>query len=95
MAGSRSASLTVVVADKRSLDCARFAARFHLNQLQRNPLLTHHASTARGEVRDVSRRARFVGRERLITISHSEDKEDGVVTVWYWGDPDERSATVR
>ncbi len=36
-----------------------------------------------------------VGRERLITISHSEDKEDGVVTVWYWGDPDERSATVR
>lgn len=25
-----------------------------------------------------------VGPERLITISHSEDKSDGVVTVWYW-----------
>lgn len=27
-----------------------------------------------------------LGRERLITISHSEDKEDGVVAVWYWDD---------
>ena len=26
-----------------------------------------------------------VGPERLISISHSEDKSDGVVTVWYWG----------
>ena len=25
-----------------------------------------------------------VGRERLISISHSEDKAKGVVTVWYW-----------
>jgi hypothetical protein len=25
-----------------------------------------------------------VGRERLISISHSEDKDDGVVSVWYW-----------
>jgi hypothetical protein len=25
-----------------------------------------------------------VGSERLISISHSEDKDDGVVTVWYW-----------
>lgn len=25
-----------------------------------------------------------VGRERLITISHSCDKNEGVVTVWYW-----------
>jgi hypothetical protein len=25
-----------------------------------------------------------VGPERLINISHSEDKDDGVVTVWYW-----------
>jgi hypothetical protein len=26
-----------------------------------------------------------VGKEWLIGISHSEDKDDGVVTVWYWG----------
>ena len=25
-----------------------------------------------------------IGRDRLISISHSEDKDDGVVTVWYW-----------
>lgn len=25
-----------------------------------------------------------VGPERLISISHSEDHSDGVVTVWYW-----------
>lgn len=25
-----------------------------------------------------------VGPERLISISHSEDKDDGVVTVWFW-----------
>jgi len=25
-----------------------------------------------------------VGPERLFSISHSEDKDDGVVTVWYW-----------
>jgi hypothetical protein len=28
-----------------------------------------------------------LGRERLITISHSEDQQDGVIAVWYWGDP--------
>ena len=28
-----------------------------------------------------------IGRERLIGISHSEDKNEGVVTVWYWGEP--------
>jgi len=28
--------------------------------------------------------ASTLGRERLIGISHSEDKQDGVVTVWYW-----------
>ena len=39
--------------------------------------------------------ATHIGRERLITISHSEDKEDGVVAVWYWADPDERPAKVR
>ena len=32
-----------------------------------------------------------VGRERLITISHSEDKNDGVVAVWYWDDGQEGS----
>ncbi len=25
-----------------------------------------------------------LGPERLISISHSEDENDGVVTVWYW-----------
>jgi hypothetical protein len=33
--------------------------------------------------------ATSLGRERLITISHSEDKEDGVVAVWYWASSDE------
>lgn len=27
-----------------------------------------------------------LGRERLIAISHSEDQQDGVVAVWYWGE---------
>jgi hypothetical protein len=27
--------------------------------------------------------------DRLISISHSEDKDDGVVTVWYWGDTED------
>lgn len=31
-----------------------------------------------------------IGRERLISISHSEDKDDGVVTVWYWDQPGDR-----
>ena len=30
--------------------------------------------------------AESVGRERLIGISHSEDGNEGVVTVWYWSD---------
>ena len=25
-----------------------------------------------------------LGRERLISISHSSDHSEGVVTVWYW-----------
>lgn len=29
--------------------------------------------------------ASALGPERLISISHSEDENDGVVTVWYWG----------
>ena len=28
--------------------------------------------------------ATSVGRDRLINISHSEDDNEGVVTVWYW-----------
>lgn len=32
--------------------------------------------------------ASFLGRERLIGISHSEDKQDGVVAVWYWSERD-------
>jgi hypothetical protein len=32
-----------------------------------------------------------VGRDRLIGISHSADKSTGVITVWYWGEPDSRS----
>jgi hypothetical protein len=27
-----------------------------------------------------------IGQERLISISHSEDQQDGVVAVWYWGE---------
>jgi hypothetical protein len=30
--------------------------------------------------------AESVGRENLIGISHSEDQNNGVVTVWYWSD---------
>jgi len=30
-----------------------------------------------------------IGLERLITISHSEDKNVGVVVVWYWIDQKE------
>jgi hypothetical protein len=28
--------------------------------------------------------ASSVGKENLISISHSEDANEGVVTVWYW-----------
>ncbi len=28
--------------------------------------------------------ATTIGRERLINISHSEDANEGVVTVWFW-----------
>ena len=27
-----------------------------------------------------------MGKERVISISHSEDGNEGVVTVWYWSD---------
>lgn len=28
--------------------------------------------------------ANTLGPERVVSISHSEDKDDGVVAVWYW-----------
>lgn len=36
-----------------------------------------------------------IGRERVISISHSEDQQDGVVAVWYWGDPSDGQTYVR
>jgi hypothetical protein len=30
--------------------------------------------------------AASIGPERLISISHSEDQNKGVVAVWYWSD---------
>lgn len=30
--------------------------------------------------------ANEIGPERLVSISHSEDQNDGVVAVWYWTD---------
>jgi hypothetical protein len=32
--------------------------------------------------------AASVGRERLISISHSQDGIKGVIAVWYWGEPE-------
>jgi hypothetical protein len=41
---------------------------------------------------EASEFATEIGPDRLISISHSEDKSDGVVTVWYWtGHVDEES----
>jgi len=34
--------------------------------------------------RDAAAFATEIGPERLISISHSEDQNDGVITVWYW-----------
>jgi len=33
--------------------------------------------------------ANALGPERVVSISHSEDKDDGVVAVWYWTDTDD------
>ena len=33
---------------------------------------------------EASNFAGAIGKERLISISHSEDQNDGIVTVWYW-----------
>ncbi len=35
---------------------------------------------------DAAKFATKIGKERLISISHSEDQNDGVVTVWYWSE---------
>ena len=32
--------------------------------------------------------ATTVGRDRVISISHSSDDTGGVVTIWYWADTD-------
>lgn len=37
--------------------------------------------------------ANELGPERVVSISHSEDRNDGVVAVWYW--EDERGAVKR
>jgi hypothetical protein len=34
-----------------------------------------------------------LGPERLITISHSEDRNEGIVVVWYWADTGTEAAT--
>jgi hypothetical protein len=33
--------------------------------------------------------ATTLGRERLISISHSENQGKGVVAVWYWGEAED------
>jgi hypothetical protein len=33
---------------------------------------------------EASEFASEIGKDRLISISHSEDNNDGIVTVWYW-----------
>ena len=35
---------------------------------------------------DAAAFASKLGQDRLISISHSEDHNDGVVTVWYWAE---------
>jgi len=37
---------------------------------------------------DASDFATEVGPDRLVSISHSEQGIEGVVTVWYWGEPE-------
>lgn len=36
---------------------------------------------------DVARFVTWVGRENLIAVSHSADKGEAVVVVWYWAAP--------
>ena len=42
-------------------------------------------STWESLFQDAADFAARVGPENLISISHSEDHNEGVVTVWYWG----------
>lgn len=35
---------------------------------------------------EVAEFATKIGKERLISISHSEDHNEGVITVWYWSE---------
>ncbi len=39
---------------------------------------------------EAARYATGVGPDRVITISHSEDANEGVVTVWFWADEERR-----
>ena len=43
---------------------------------------------------DAAEFASQVGKENLISISHSEDQNNGVITVWYWGRGEARQTTV-
>jgi hypothetical protein len=36
--------------------------------------------------------ATSIGPERLVNISHSADRTEGVVTVWYWDEPGDGGA---
>jgi hypothetical protein len=38
---------------------------------------------------EAARFATDTGPERVVSISHSEDRSDGVVTVWYWTTEDQ------
>lgn len=38
--------------------------------------------------REAAEFATTLGPQRLISISHSEDGNEGVVTVWYWAESD-------
>lgn len=57
-------------------DALRVAFKVFRSTFKRWPELLTEAATF----------ATQVGRERLITISHSADSGDGVVTVWFWAD---------
>jgi hypothetical protein len=41
---------------------------------------------------DAAQFATEVGPERVVGISHSSDRGDGVVTVWYWAETDKAAA---
>lgn len=37
--------------------------------------------------------ANQIGQERLITLTHSEDRDNVVITVWYWAEAEEKPLT--